>query len=182
MTSDRSASIPGRRSDHASRCDTRSRIGNGLGCCLRARTASRTVRLRSMRRVAQGDLVGLGYVVGLDGSQPLAQALAGLPQQLEGVAGGTRRRAALRVGAVFLDEVGLQGGGDFVGRLQRLVDGPVPCCVVNHADSIAPLAGWRGRAFGPIRELSGTTGTRRIFLAPIRSVYLAKAACPDQCY
>jgi len=24
---------------------------------------------------AQGDLVGLGYVVGLDGSQPLAQAL-----------------------------------------------------------------------------------------------------------
>src|SRR5579859_5978959 len=28
MTSDGSASIPGRRSDHASRCDTRSRIGN----------------------------------------------------------------------------------------------------------------------------------------------------------
>jgi hypothetical protein len=32
--------------------------------------------------IAQGDLVGLGDVVGLDGSQPLAQALAGLPQQL----------------------------------------------------------------------------------------------------
>jgi hypothetical protein len=41
---------------------------------------------------------------------------------------------------VFLDEVGLQGCGDFVGRLQRVVDGQVPCCVVNHAASIAPLA------------------------------------------
>jgi hypothetical protein len=92
-------------------------------------------------RVAQGDLVGLGYVVGLDGSQPLAQALASLPQQLEGIAGGTLRGAALGVGPVFLDEVGLQGRGDFVGRLQRVVDGPVPCCVVNHAASIAPLAG-----------------------------------------
>jgi hypothetical protein len=91
-------------------------------------------------RVAQGDLVGLGYVVGLDGSQALAQALASLPQQLEGIAGGTLRSAALRVGPVFLDEMGLQGGGDFVGRLQRVVDGPVPCCVVNHAASIAPSA------------------------------------------
>jgi hypothetical protein len=97
-----------------------------------------TCALRGLR-VAQGDLVGLGYVVGLDGSQPLAQALASLPQQLEGIAGGTLRGAALRVGPVFLDEVGLQGGGDFVGRLQRVVDGPVPCCVVNHAASIAPL-------------------------------------------
>jgi len=40
---------------------------------------------------------------------------------------------------VFLDEVGLQGCGDFVGRLQRVVDGPVPCSVVNHGASIAPL-------------------------------------------
>jgi len=92
-------------------------------------------------RVAQGDLIGLGYVVGLDGSQPLAQALASLPQQLEGIGGGTLRGAALRVGPVFLDEVGLQGGGDFVGRLQRVIDGPVPCYVVNHAASIAPSAG-----------------------------------------
>ena len=90
-------------------------------------------------RVAQGDAVGLGYVVGLDGPQPFAEALASLPQQLEGIGGRTLRRAALRVGPVFLDEVGLQGGCDFVDRLQRVVDGPVPCCVVNHAASIAPL-------------------------------------------
>jgi hypothetical protein len=90
-------------------------------------------------RVAQGDLVGLGYVVGLDRSQSLAQALASLPQQLKGIGGGTLRGAALRVSSVFLDEVGLQGCGDFVGRLQRVVDGPVSCCVVNHAASIAPL-------------------------------------------
>jgi hypothetical protein len=35
--------------------------------------------------------------------------------------------------------VGLQGCGDFVGRFQRVVDGPVPCSVVNHGASIAPL-------------------------------------------
>jgi hypothetical protein len=40
--------------------------------------------------VAQGDLVGLGDVVGLDGPQSRAQALAGLPQQLEGVGEGAR--------------------------------------------------------------------------------------------
>jgi hypothetical protein len=34
--------------------------------------------------------------------------------------------------------VGLQGCGDFVGRLQRVVDGPIPCSVVNHRVSIAP--------------------------------------------
>src|SRR6516165_1422974 len=45
-------------------------------------------------RVAQGDLVGLGNVVGLDRSQPLAQALASLPQQLEGIGGWTPRGAA----------------------------------------------------------------------------------------
>ena len=44
---------------------------------------------------------------------------------------------ALRISPVFLDEVGLQGCGDFVGRLQRVVGGPVPCSVVNHGASIA---------------------------------------------
>jgi hypothetical protein len=33
----------------------------------------------------------------------------------------------------------LKARRDFVGRLQRLVDGPVPCSVVNHAASI-PVA------------------------------------------
>jgi len=89
--------------------------------------------------VAQGDLVGLGDVVGLDGPQPHAQVLTSLPQQLEGVGGAALRGGALRISPVFLDEVGLQGCGDFVGRLQRVVDGPVPCSVVNHGASIAPL-------------------------------------------
>src|SRR6266571_4050704 len=96
--------------------------------------------------VAQGDLVGLGDVVGLDGSQSLAQAFARLPQQLEGVGGGALRGGALRISPVFLDEMGLQGCGDFVGCLQRVVDGPVPCCVVNHVASIA-----RQRASGGAR-------------------------------
>src|SRR5580700_3920488 len=86
--------------------------------------------------VAQGDVVRLGDLVGLDGPEPLAQALAGLPKQLEGIGGRARRRGTLRIGPVFFDEVGLQGCGDFVGRLQRVVDGPVPCCVFNHAASI----------------------------------------------
>ena len=37
---------------------------------------------------------------------------------------------------MLLDEVSLKGRGDFVGRLQRVVDGPVPCGVVNHVASI----------------------------------------------
>ena len=89
--------------------------------------------------VAQGDLVGLGDMVGLDGPESCAQALAGLPQQLEGVGSGALRSGALRISPVFLDEVGLQGCGDFVGCLQRVVDGPVPCSVVNHGVSIARL-------------------------------------------
>jgi hypothetical protein len=99
--------------------------------------------------VAQGDLVGLGDEVGLDGSQSLAQAFASLPQQREGVGGGALRGGALQISPVFLDEVGLQGCGDFVGRLQRMVDGPVSCCVVNHMASIA-----RQRASGG-RDLTG---------------------------
>ena len=69
--------------------------------------------------LAQGNLVGLGDVVGLDGAESHAQALASLPQQLERVGGGALRGGALRISPVFLYEVGLQGCSDFVGRLQR---------------------------------------------------------------
>jgi hypothetical protein len=31
----------------------------------------------------------------------------------------------------------LKGCGDLVGRLQRVVDGPIPCGVVNHTASIS---------------------------------------------
>jgi hypothetical protein len=40
---------------------------------------------------------------------------------------------------VFLDEVRLKGRGDFVGCLERMIDGPVPSSVANHAASILPL-------------------------------------------
>ena len=91
-----------------------------------------------MRRlgVAQGDPVGLGDVFGLDRSQSLAKALAGLPQKLERVGSGILGGGAIWISPVLLDEVSLKGGSDFVGRLQRVVDGPVPCGVVNHAASI----------------------------------------------
>jgi len=84
-----------------------------------------------------GDPVGLGDAIGLDGPESLAHVLASLPQQLESVAGSARRSGALRISSMFLNEVSLERGRDFVRRLQRVVDGPVPCIVVNHAASIA---------------------------------------------
>src|ERR1700761_5553130 len=92
------------------------------------------IRLRLL--VTEGDPVGLGDVVGIDGPQSLAQPLTSLAQELERVSGGALRGGAVRVSPVFLDEVGLQRGSDFVGRLQRVVNGPVPCAVVYHAASI----------------------------------------------
>jgi hypothetical protein len=67
----------------------------------------------------------------------LAEAFAGLPQELEGVGGGIVGGGAIGISPMLLDEVSLQGSGDFVGRLQRVVDGPVPCGVVNHAVNIS---------------------------------------------
>jgi hypothetical protein len=102
-------------------------------------------------------------VVGLDGSQAQAEAFASLPEQLEGVGRGTLRGGALGLSAVFLDEVGLQGGSDLVDRLQRVIDGPVSCCVVNHAASIAQLAG-RVRVTRVLRHRTAqglTTGVLR---------------------
>ena len=86
--------------------------------------------------VAQGDLVGLGNVTGLDGPQPFTQSFAGLPQELERVGSGALRSGAIRISPVLLDEVCLKCRRDFVGCLQRVVDGPVSCGVVNHAVSI----------------------------------------------
>ena len=63
-------------------------------------------------------------------------------------------------GPVFLDEVGLEGCRDFIGRLQRVVDGQVPRSVVNHEASIAhQLASGSAPAHCPvavpIRRLPG---------------------------
>lgn len=82
---------------------------------------------------AQGDLAGFGAGVGLDGSEPVAEALASLPEQIERVCRGTPRSRAVWVGSVLLDEVRLKGRGDFIGCLERLVDCLVLSGVVGHA-------------------------------------------------
>jgi hypothetical protein len=87
--------------------------------------------------VAQGDSVGLGDIVSLDGSQSVAEAFASLPQELEGVGRRAVWGGALGISSVLLDEVCLEGCRNFVDCLQGVVDGPVPCGVVNHVDSIA---------------------------------------------
>jgi hypothetical protein len=74
---------------------------------------------------------------------------------------------------VFLDEVGLQGCGDFVGRLQRVVDGPVRAV----SSTIAPL-----RASGVLgthlaTRLSGPV----VFPAALASI-LALAAISGQSF
>jgi len=75
-------------------------------------------------------------VIGLNRSQSFTKALASLSQQLERVSGGILGSATIRISPVLLDEVSLKGRSDFVSRLQRVVDGPVPCGVVNHEASI----------------------------------------------
>ena len=97
---------------------------------------------------APGDPVGLGDAIGLDGPESLPQMLASLPQQLERVARSARRSGALRISSVFLNEVGLECCRDFVCRLQRVVNGPVPCSVVNH---VASIAQWVLRPHDPVK-------------------------------
>ena len=95
--------------------------------------------------VAQGDLVGLGNVTGLDGPQPFTQSFACLAQELERVGSRALRSGAIRISPVLLDEVCLKCRSDFVGCLQRVVDGPVPCGVVNHVASIPQALMFAGR-------------------------------------
>jgi hypothetical protein len=87
--------------------------------------------------IAQRDLVGLGDVVSLNRSQSLAEPLSSLPQELERICGGALRSGTLWTCAVLLDQVGLKGCGDLIGRLQRMVNCPIPCGVLNHASSIS---------------------------------------------
>ena len=60
------------------------------------------------------------------GSQSLAETLASLPQELERGGEGALRSGALRIGVVLFDEACLKSRSDFGGRLDRLIDGPVP--------------------------------------------------------
>jgi hypothetical protein len=98
--------------------------------------------------VAQRDLARLADVASLDGSQSLAETLAGLPQELQRVGEGALRSGALRISLVLFDQVRLKSRSDFIGRHERLINGPVPRDVVHHA-AIIP----RGR---PSQRVPGT--------------------------
>jgi len=103
--------------------------------------------------IAQRDLVRLGDVVGLDRSESLAEPLAGLAQELERVSGWTPGSCPLRLCPVFLDQMCQKGCSDFIGSLQRLIDGSLPRDIFNHAASIpcfrmdgtSPGSGWPHR-------------------------------------
>jgi hypothetical protein len=96
---------------------------------------------------AQRDVVGFGDGVGLDSSEPVAEALASLPQQIERVGGRTPRSSAFWIGPVLLDQMRLKRRSDLIGCLERLVDGLVPRSVVNHAANVSTRRGVR--AAGP---------------------------------
>jgi hypothetical protein len=84
-------------------------------------------------------------------SQSLAKPLASLPQELKRVGEGAVRSGALWISLVLFDQVCLKGRSDFVGRLERLIDGPLPRDVVHHA-AIIPRG--RRRLRWPDQELS----------------------------
>jgi hypothetical protein len=132
--------MPGRREASLRSPEPRGRDTRRFAGCL-----TRTVWDLS---AGPGDPVGLRDAIGLDGPESFPEVLASLPQQLERVAGTARRSRALRISSVFLNEVSLECCGDFVRRLQRVVDGPVPCSVVNH---VASIAQWVLRPHDPVK-------------------------------
>src|SRR3984957_9664773 len=95
--------------------------------------------------VAQGDPIRLGDVICLDRAPSFAQPFAALPQRVARVDRSPLGGAALGSFPGFFDEVCLQGRRYFVRGLQRVVDRPVPCVVVNHEVSIS----WSG----PVKHL-----------------------------
>src|SRR5215469_15095425 len=130
--------------------------GTGMVAAVRARQYRRGIAVDRGSGVAQRDLVRLRDAVGFDSSQSFTQPLTGLPQELERVGGPACRGSPIQVSAVLLDQVRLQRRGDFVSRLQSVVDDPVTCGVVNHGRSIpaagsaqtmdhTPKATWPGR-------------------------------------
>jgi hypothetical protein len=82
---------------------------------------------------------------------PWPRPLASLPQELKRVGEGAARSGALWISLVLFDQVCLKGRSDFVGRLERLIDGPLPRDVVHHA-AIIPRG--RRRLRWPDQELS----------------------------
>ena len=115
---------------------------------------------------AQGDVVGFGDGVGLDRSEPVAKALASLPEQIEGVGGRTPRGRAVWVGAVLLDEVRLKSRGDFIGSLERLVDCLVPSSVIDHTANVntrrdAPPRDYTSRMAGHHERVDTKDGSIR---------------------
>ena len=72
-------------------------------------------------------------IAGFDAPQSLAQPFAGMPQQLEGIGRRIRADTGIEVRAVFFDQMGLQGRGYFVRRLQSLADRLLALVVICHS-------------------------------------------------
>ena len=106
-----------------------SRSANG---CTQPTAADRHVtRCACWSLVAQRDLVRLGDVAGLDGSQTLAETLASLSMALKRAGEGALRSGALRISVVLFEQACLKSRSDFTGRLERLIDGLFPRDVVR---------------------------------------------------
>src|SRR5437763_16483836 len=82
--------------------------------------------------VAQGDLVRLGDVVGLDCGESFAQTLASRPQELERAGGGAQGSGAGRIGPEVMKEVWQHDRRALVGGLGAAVESPHPRGPVTH--------------------------------------------------
>src|SRR5215475_13198403 len=123
-------------------------------------TCYAAIDARASSRITQRDLVGLGDSVGLDRSKTLAEARASLPQELKRDRGWALLCCALGICPMLLDQVRLEGCGNFINRLEPVVDSPIPRRVLNHAASISVSR-------NP-RERQGWVTSRRTRRAPRR--------------
>jgi hypothetical protein len=94
--------------------------------------------------VLRNDAVLMMDGVGLDRSQTLTETGSSLMQELERAGGTVVGSPAVGVRPVFLEQVSLRCGSDFVNRFEGLIDGPFLCRVVGHLPSIAQFgpAAW----------------------------------------
>jgi hypothetical protein len=87
--------------------------------------------------VLRNDAVLMMDGVGLDRSQTLTETGSSLMQELERAGGTVVGSPAVGVRPVFLEQVSLRCGSDFVNRFEGLIDGPFLCRVVGHLSPVS---------------------------------------------